>query len=691
MCPPADVPPPPIDALFARARAAHAQGRAAEAVALYREALALGVPSAGLLNNLALALLDEGQAAQALDCCDEALALSPGLAPIHCNRAGALMQLGRLDEADAAFGEALRLQPQMRAAHAGLAELRVRQGRDAEALDGFHRALELGADSPALFAGLALAWQRLGRPAHAVACWAEALQRADAPAFRDGFVQAIRTLAFGSPEPALRALLLRALEEGWADPGELLTPATSLVEAEPALMRGDPQALAADALLRALLLRDTLNSVPMERLLVRQRQRLLHEALAGTPIAPGRLAFFAALAFQCFLNEYVYPRSEEDAAALARLRADLDEAASAGREPSAAALVAWAAHAPLGELAGAQAWARAHRSPPLDLLFRQQVLEPARERELRATIPVLTPIADEVSQRVRAQYEAHPYPRWTVAPRADGVADPQAWLARQFPGAPLQRTGRGAVLDVLVAGCGTGQHAVRVARQFPGARVLAVDLSLASLAYARRQSEAAGHAAIEYAQADLLALGGIGRRFDLVEAAGVLHHLADPLAGWRVLQSLLRPGGLMHLGLYSEAARRELTAARERLLAARGGVLPSTDDEIRHGRQALLEEAEATGRRPAFLHSRDFHATSACRDLLFHVQEHRFTLPRLKAAIEASGMALVGLAVEPAVAAAYVRRFPEDPARRDLDRWHVFEAEHPDTFAGMYGLWLQAR
>ena len=48
---------------------------------------------------------------------------------------------------------------------------------------------------------------------------------------------------------------------------------------------------------------------------------------------------------------------------------------------------------------------------------------------------------------------------------------------------------------------------------------------------------------IEFAQADLLELGAIGRTFDVVECSGVLHHLADPFAGWRALLPLLRPGG----------------------------------------------------------------------------------------------------------------------------------------------------
>ena len=114
------------------------------------------------------------------------------------------------------------------------------------------------------------------------------------------------------------------------------------------------------------------------------------------------------------------------------------------------------------------------------------------------------------------------------------------------------------------------------------------------------------------------------RRFDLIESAGVLHHLADPVAGWRVLGGLLRPGGLMMLGLYSELGRRDVVAARARVASQ---VLPSQAADIRLCRQALMGDALAS-QFEQFLASRDFYSTSACRDLLFHVQEHRFTLPQ---------------------------------------------------------------
>ena len=92
-------------------------------------------------------------------------------------------------------------------------------------------------------------------------------------------------------------------------------------------------------------------------------------------------------------------------------------------------------------------------------------------------------------------------------------------------------------------------------------RVLAIDLSLASLSYAKRKTDEAGLRNIEYGQADILRLGALGRRFDMVDCGGVLHHLGDPLAGWTVLRSLLHPGGVMRIALYSELARRNIVAA----------------------------------------------------------------------------------------------------------------------------------
>jgi SAM-dependent methyltransferase len=238
-------------------------------------------------------------------------------------------------------------------------------------------------------------------------------------------------------------------------------------------------------------------------------------------------------------------------------------------------------------------------------------------------------------------------------------------------------------LDILIAGCGTGQHSIETAQRFFPAKVLAVDLSLASLSYAKRKTQGLGLTNIEYAQADLLQLASINRSFDVIEASGVLHHLRDPALGWRTLLALLRPGGVMHVGLYSALARADIVAGRD-FIAARG--YGRTAADIRQCRQDLLGSADGTPLKDVSKYS-DFFTVSECRDLLFHVQEHQLTIPQIKAFLTDNNLAFLGFSNAPAQA--YRARFPDDPALTDLDHWHVFETENPKTFVNMYQFWVQ--
>ena len=152
--------------------------------------------------------------------------------------------------------------------------------------------------------------------------------------------------------------------------------------------------------------------------------------------------------------------------------------------------------------------------------------------------------------------------------------------------------------------------------------------------------------------------------------------------GWRILLGLLRPGGVMHLGFYSELGRRDVVAARD-FIAERG--YTSTAADIRRCRQDLLETPLRTLTR-----FQDFFTTSECRDLLFHVQESRMTIPAMRDFIAANGLRFLGFEFDPASLQRYRALFAQNGwSMTDLDRWHAVETEYPDTFAGMYQLWVQ--
>lgn len=319
-------------------------------------------------------------------------------------------------------------------------------------------------------------------------------------------------------------------------------------------------------------------------------------------------------------------------------------------------------------------------------LLVQQVVEPRSVRGLAASIPRLTAIADGASLEVRRQYEENPYPRWVTAAPAGRPTTVGKYLQCLFPFGPIACPDESRGVDVLVAGCGTGQHSIATAQRYIGARVLAVDLSIASLCYAKHKTSGFGVDNIEYAQADILELGSIDRMFDLVEASGVLHHLADPLLGWRVLLSRLRPDGFMKIGLYSNLARQDIVAARS-FIAERG--YRSAAPDIRQCRQELMSSADGTPLKNVA--TGDFFTISGCRDLLFHVQEHRFTLPDISAFLALNDLTFLGFHLDGRTRLQYRTRFPGDRSMTDLRLWDVFESENPETFIGMFQFWIQKK
>jgi len=413
-------------------------------------------------------------------------------------------------------------------------------------------------------------------------------------------------------------------------------------------------------------------------------RRLMLDAAVAGETADEALDFHAALARQCFINEYVFSRADDEIQKAEGLRDRLAAAVANGNEIPVIWILAVAAYLPLSQLPFAARLRELQWPDPVAAIIAQQIVEPAKEQQLRGSIPRLTNIKDDVSKLVRSQYEENPYPRWVKIESTGNARTISEYMSQQFPLAVCKGT-HGSTSDILIVGCGTGQQSIGMAHIFKNARVLAVDLSLSSLGYAKRMTQELGLTSIDYAQADLLELGSLNRQFDIVASVGVLHHLADPFAGWRTLLGLVRPGGFMNLGFYSALARRDIVRAQA-FVAGRG--YGTTAEEIRKGRPELIDLSgrENFGTTTSTV---DFFAVSTCRDLLFHAQEHRTTLAEVDLFVRENNLTFIGFEIDGAVLRAYKKRFPNDPAAVDLGQWQAFENENPDTFIGMYQFWIQ--
>ena len=151
--------------------------------------------------------------------------------------------------------------------------------------------------------------------------------------------------------------------------------------------------------------------------------------------------------------------------------------------------------------------------------------------------------------------------QFTAAEEAARDAEEKAWADGEFDREIAKVR---AKRNILIAGCGTGQQLVNNA-SYENSDILAVDLSLSSLAYAKRKSDELAIKNIEYLQADILYLDKLERNFDIIESVGVLHHMSDPMDGWAVLVNRLKPGCLIKVGLYSELARQHIVKIRDEI------------------------------------------------------------------------------------------------------------------------------
>ncbi|MEW5903729.1 MAG: tetratricopeptide repeat protein [Pseudomonadota bacterium] len=670
----------------------HDLGRFAEAEACYRKAVEMAPAHVQAHINLGSVLLDSGQAGEAESALVRAIEIAPGQPQLHFNLGVAQGAQGRLPEAETSYRKAIHLAPRHVDALHNLAVTLQAQGRLDEAEASYREVLAIVPDHVRALSNLALLLAAQGQHGASLELARRASRLAATEESKRAFAACLKRFPVTCFDPVLQEDLVQALREPWTDPSELAHTAIALLKLTPqvaAVMDApddiDPAALPGDALLCALLESTLICDPGMERFLTRARRTLLHAAMAAAA-QPVDLRFSSALAQQCFINEYVFNCDEAELTQAQAARIALIAALENGATVATPLLLATACYFPLHSLAQVSKLLAQEWSLPVQELLIVQMVGPEVERVLGESIPQLTPIDDGVSRQVQAQYEEHPYPSWVKRANVRGARSIMEYLRQRFPAAPLRPYKATSPLEVLVAGCGTGQHALNAAQRMQGSHLLAIDLSLKSLCYAKRKAQEYGMDDIEFAQADLLQLGTVPRRFDVIESSGVLHHLADPWQGWSVLLSALRPGGFMKLGFYSELGRRNVVRIRE-FIADKGYSVSAQD--IRRCRQELLASGEREGYAD-ILRSPDFYSISACRDLLFHVQEHRMSWLQIDAYIKDKGLQLIGVEVDLDVLAAYRESFPQDLPALDLHNWHLFETEHPHTFSGMYQFWVQS-
>ncbi len=254
--------------------------------------------------------------------------------------------------------------------------------------------------------------------------------------------------------------------------------------------------------------------------------------------------------------------------------------------------------------------------------------------------------------QVKSQYEAYPYP-------ARDPADEAKRLITGSPSHPLEidhflfsgARDWSRPLRVLVAGGGTGDGLIQLAQMMTQMRrpheITYVDLSTASRRIAEARAKARGLGGIRFVTGSLLDAPDLGA-FDYIDCCGVLHHLADPAAGFAALHAALAPevceaGGGLGFMLYAPHGRAGVYPLQAAFGALFEGLAPEARLTAARALVAQLPGGHPFARNPNLGDHKDSDA--GFYDLLLHSQDRAFDVTELLEVLAQSGWALGGFTI----------------------------------------------
>jgi SAM-dependent methyltransferase len=616
-----------------------------------------------------------------------------------------------LTAAERIYWQILQQQPEHFYAYCNLGNIRTRQGDFAEAIAFYQQAIEINSHSAETFYKIANCYENKGDFFSALNYYyASLIREPENLTYRQGFIECFKYIPFDAISPEL----LQEIEKSFTIPGidyQSILPVTInalQLDAEfqqvlnwavnhqidtltLAYQQLRLQQIFHNSLFQAILQHTVIVGSEWEIFLTLIRRNILLDWQSEIPAKAVEIPFLLALASQCFNNEYIYAVSTAESQELINLKSDLDTWLKNNQitlsDEFIAKLATFSMYQPLHTLDGVWELLKIPENNwlfPIKTLIKSQLKDYQEEQEIKTTIKCITNQFDGVSLAVKTQYEENPYPRW-LSVNLNFPQNLSSYLGYLLPQVKLPDFTEKPI-KILEAGCGTGRQAIGWASLLNDTEILAIDLSACSIAYAIRKARELGIFNISFQQGDILGLSNLDRRFPIIISTGVLHHLENPVSGWKILVDLLQPLGLMKIGLYSQKARIAVNAARE-FIQSQG--LQNTAADMRKGRQELLQLPPDHPAKEVTEY-RDFYNLSDCRDLLFHVQEHQFTLPRVADILADLGLKFVGFEFRnPQIKNNYQEMFPEDSAMTNLLFWDKFEETYPSTFGGMYNFWCQ--
>ena len=668
----------------------HLKGDIREATNYYQKLISQGCNDHRVFSNYGTILKSLGKLQDAEKCFRESIKFNPKYAIAYSNLGGVLRDIGNLQEAEISTRKAIELNPNLSDAYSNLGVILHDLCNLKEAEIYISKAIELNPKYAIAYFNLGNLLNDLCKSKEAFDSYQKAIEIN--PTLSVVFPKITRLLQDSDitqlNKSKLKDMLNLLLKRNDVNHQELFNSFNFLYSNEliTNLEKLNSDFSEIDLIINNKIIINALRKIKfcdlkMEKILTKVRRDICTSIAKDIEtIKYSELHFIIALGEQCFLNEYVYSLTEAE-----KLSLNIIIKKCVDGKLNEFNISILSCYFPLYQLLDQIPSLESFKSSNQFFgdLIKSQITEPLKEIKLYENITKLGSINDDVSQKVKSQYEKNPYPRWSSGSYKEiqKLSIDQAINLDINPNSIISNLCN-RKLNILIAGCGTGQHILN-AQRYKNAQITGIDLSLSSLGYAQRKINEFGINNVELIQMDILEVELLKEQYDIIESSGVLHHMNDPSQGLKKLLGSLKKNGFLKLGLYSDLARQTIVEARDYIISKD---LKANDENIRHFRKQVI--SGDLRELKSLKDFSDFYSLSEVRDLCFHAQEHRFDINQLQEIIQSNELKFLGFFLPKTIKSIYKEYFPEDKKQTNLRNWAKFEEKHPNTFKCMYQFWV---
>ena len=440
------------------------------------------------------------------------------------------------------------------------------------------------------------------------------------------------------------------------------------------------------------------SSIFFEKLLTKIRSELLQNIYndINIEILSENYKFVVALTEQCWINQYIWFQTEKEISFIKTI----SQRILFKQDISELFITIIACYKSLGEFENSLKSKILNHKTNNNLfnnIVKKQIHEPLEEKKLLEVIKKPYLITNIVSKEIRKQYEETPHNKWININKPvpanffyilNNDIKPNSFkheITLDEDGFFIEYKTKFNKPNVLIAGCGTGSHVV-LATRYKNASITGIDLSLSSLAYAKRKTDELKYRNIEYLQLDILELEKLDKKFDIIECSGTLQHLKNPNEAIKKLIECLEPHGFLKLGLLSWFVKNQMNIGKK---FVKKNNLSNTNNEIRKFRKTIINGKDDLNSN-TLKSNIEFYTMSKLKDLLFYDHEHFFTIPKIKEILQNFNLEFLGFNFSRlSIHKEYSNLFPNDKEHLSLDNWHLFELKNPSIFREMYNFWVR--